>query len=50
MRGAQVAFWFSATLTAAGLAQLILSLYRSIRDVNAQGAAPADTTEWQLKR
>lgn len=43
------AFWFLAAVTAAGLAQLIASLIRSVREVNALGAAPADTTEWHLE-
>lgn len=44
-----VAFWFAAVVTAAGLVQLAISLRRSVREVNARGAAPADTTEWQLR-
>ncbi len=46
---ARLAFWFVAAMTAAGFAQLNLSLYRAVREVNAQGATPADTTEWENK-
>ncbi len=44
-----VAFWFVAALVAAGMVQLLVSLWQSVREVNVRGAAPADTTEWQLK-
>jgi archaetidylinositol phosphate synthase len=44
-----VAFWFAATVTLAGLSQLLLSLWRSVREVNALGAAPADRTEWHIQ-
>jgi archaetidylinositol phosphate synthase len=43
------AFCFIAALTAAGVVQLIVSLYQAVRDVNAHGAAPADTTEWEIR-
>ena len=36
-------------MTAAGVMQLIASLWQAVREVNALGAAPADTTEWVLK-
>lgn len=45
---AQCAFWFVTALVIAGIVQLIVSLVKSIRDVNAAGAAPPDTTEWKL--
>jgi archaetidylinositol phosphate synthase len=45
----QVAFWFVAALVTAGVVQLVCSLWQSVRDVNALGAAPADTTEWVQK-
>ncbi len=45
----RAAFWFTAAMTGAGFLQLVFSLWRSVREVNALGAAPADTTEWQLK-
>lgn len=45
----QIAFWFVVVLVVAGAVQLVLSLWQSVREVNARGAAPADTTEWQLK-
>ena len=32
----------------AGLAQLKLSLWRAVREVNAKGQ-PADTTEWEIE-
>jgi archaetidylinositol phosphate synthase len=43
---AQLAFWFVALMTAAGFVQLNLSLWRAVREANAEGAKPADTTEW----
>jgi phosphatidylglycerophosphate synthase len=42
----RLAFWFVAVMTGAGFAQLNLSLWRSVREVNSEGAEPADTTEW----
>lgn len=44
----QLAFWFLTGMFVAGLVQLKISLWRAIRDVNAEGAAP-DTTEWEIK-
>ena len=44
-----VAFWFVVVLVVAGVVQLVVSLWTSVREVNAVGSAPADTTEWQLK-
>jgi phosphatidylglycerophosphate synthase len=44
--GPRRALWFVTALTAAGAVQLIASLWQSVREVNALGAAPADTTEW----
>jgi phosphatidylglycerophosphate synthase len=38
--------WFVILMSAAGLVQLAISLVRAVRDVNAQGTPPADTTEW----
>lgn len=46
---ARLAFWFVSAMTAAGFFQLNVSLYRAVREVNAHGAAPADTTEWVNK-
>lgn len=43
------AFWFAATMTAAGLLQLAICLWTSVREVNALGAAPPDTNEWQFR-
>jgi archaetidylinositol phosphate synthase len=45
----QVAFWFMTALVVAGAAQLGVSLWRSVREVNVCDAAPADTTEWQIR-
>jgi phosphatidylglycerophosphate synthase len=39
--------WFLGILVAAGVAQLKLSLWRAVRDVNEHGATPIDTTEWE---
>jgi hypothetical protein len=41
-----LAFWFLAAMTAAGLAQLVLSLWRAVREVNAPSATAPDVTEW----
>ena len=41
-----VALWFLAAMTVAGVAQLLRSLWRAVRDVNDAGAAKPDTTEW----
>jgi phosphatidylglycerophosphate synthase len=49
MFASQVALWFTAALVLAGTVQLLVSLWRSVREVNALGAAPADTTEWVNK-
>jgi phosphatidylglycerophosphate synthase len=46
---AKLAFWFIVVMTLAGLIQLKLSLWRAVREVNARGAAPADTTEWRIE-
>jgi len=37
-------------MSAAGFAQLNLSLWRAVRDVNAQGATAPDTTEWESSK
>jgi archaetidylinositol phosphate synthase len=42
-------FWFVAAMVGAGIVQLAISLYSGVREVNALGAAPVDTTEWQLR-
>jgi len=47
---ARLAFWFVAVMSAAGFAQLNLSLWRAVRDVNAQGATAPDTTEWESSK
>jgi phosphatidylglycerophosphate synthase len=44
----QLAFWFVAAMTAAGLVQLLISLRQAIREVNDRAATAADTTEWQV--
>jgi len=44
----QLTRWFLAVLLLAGIAQLLLSLWQAVRDVNARGAKP-DTTEWELE-
>jgi hypothetical protein len=44
----QLAFWFIAAMTTAGLVQLVVSLRKAVREVNAGAAASADTTEWQV--
>lgn len=38
--------WFIIVMAAAGLAQLVIMLVRAVREVNARGTPPADTTEW----
>jgi phosphatidylglycerophosphate synthase len=43
----RVAFWFVLALFVAGLVQLLWSLAKAIRAVNALSATPPDTTEWQ---
>ena len=40
------AWWFVAALSVAGLVQLIVSLWRAVGEVNAQGTPNVDTTEW----
>ena len=40
-------YWFVLVMFVAGVVQLLISLRRAIREVNAQGQ-PADTTEWEL--
>lgn len=45
----EIAFWFLAALVVAGIVQLMISLWGSVREVNALGAAPVDTTEWQIR-
>jgi phosphatidylglycerophosphate synthase len=42
---AHVALWFMSALVVAGGVQLVLGLWRAVREVNALGT-PADTTEW----
>jgi phosphatidylglycerophosphate synthase len=42
-------FGFVVAMVIAGAAQLSISLHSGVREVNALGAAPADTTEWQLR-
>ena len=44
-----LAWWFMAIVTAAGGAQLAISIWSTVREVNAVGATPADTTEWKLE-
>jgi archaetidylinositol phosphate synthase len=44
----QTTWWFVVAMVTAGIAQLVVSLVKSVRDVNATGAAPPDTTEWKL--
>ena len=44
-----MARWFVILLAIAGGLQLIISLIRAVREVNAIGTAPADTTEWEIK-
>jgi phosphatidylglycerophosphate synthase len=46
---ALAAFCFIAALTVAGVVQLVVSLHQAVRDVNALGSAPADTTEWEIR-
>jgi phosphatidylglycerophosphate synthase len=46
---ARLAVVFLVAVGGAGLVQLVLSLVRSVRDVNELGAVPADTTEWKLE-
>lgn len=46
--GSPLAFWFVLALFAAGLAQLLWSLWQAIRAVNAVGTPP-DTTEWEIE-
>lgn len=41
-------YWFVLVMFVAGLLQLKLSLWRAVREVNAQGQ-PADTTEWEIE-
>ena len=45
----KLTFWFVAAMVIAGAIQLAKSLWHSVLEVNAHGAAPADTTEWVLK-
>lgn len=45
---ARFTYWFVLSLFVAGLVQLKLSLWRAVKEVNAQGQ-PADTTEWELE-
>lgn len=45
-----VAFFFVAALVLAGIAQLVFSLWEAVHEVNAQGAAPPDVTEWVHKQ
>lgn len=47
MTPARAAWWFVAAMTAAGFVQLNLSLWRAVREVNAQGTTAPDTTEWE---
>jgi hypothetical protein len=35
-------------MSVAGLLQLVISLVRAVREVNAVGTTPADTTEWKI--
>jgi archaetidylinositol phosphate synthase len=44
-----VAFCIIAALSAAGVVQLLVSLFQAVRDVNELGAAAADTTEWEIR-
>ena len=43
---ATVALWFLGGMTVAGVLQLLRSLWRAVRDVNAVSASKPDTTEW----
>jgi hypothetical protein len=42
--------WFVILMSAAGLTQLVISLVRAVREVNAVGTMPADTTEWEVRK
>jgi phosphatidylglycerophosphate synthase len=42
-----VALYFTCTLSVIGVTQLIVNLFKAVREVNAHGAAP-DTTPWIL--
>lgn len=44
----RLALWFVAGMTLAGVAQLVRSLWKAVRDVNAVSATAADTTEWRV--
>ena len=39
---------FVILMSAAGFLQLVISLVRAVREVNAIGTTPADTTEWEI--
>lgn len=43
------AWWFVAALSTAGAVQLVISLVKAVREVNAQGSPDVDTTEWEVK-
>lgn len=42
------AWWFLLILIVAGIAQLKLSLWQAVKEVNAEGAKQPDTTEWEV--
>jgi phosphatidylglycerophosphate synthase len=44
----RLAFWFIVVMTIAGAVQLLISLVRAVREVNAETATAADSTEWQV--
>jgi archaetidylinositol phosphate synthase len=44
---ARCAFWFIALMTAAGIVQLVRSLWKAVNEVNVARATMADTTEWK---
>jgi archaetidylinositol phosphate synthase len=44
----QTTWWFVVAMVTAGIVQLVVSLVKAVREVNATGAAPPDTTEWKL--
>ncbi len=46
---AQTVYWCVFALFIAGVVQLLISLRRAVREVNAKGQ-PADTTEWEMEQ
>ena len=47
--GPRLTYWFVLALFVAGILQLLRSLFKAIRAVNA-ASTPPDTSEWELKR